>query len=173
MSEINPPLLIICFGVSGCGKSTVASFLAKEFNLQYIEADDFHSKTNKDHMAAGKPLTDEMREPWIMALSEHLTQQKALAKSCIMANSCLRKAHRQRYRTLGFKTVFIHLTGEKSLIAKRMQARSDHFMPTSLLDSQFEALECSELEKDVVPIAINTTSNVVCQTAAEFIRSTL
>ncbi len=171
MSDVNSPLLIICFGVSGCGKSTVAEFLANKFNLHYVEADDFHSEANKAHMAAGKPLTDEMREPWITSLSEHLSSKKQMNTHCVMANSCLRKAHRQRFRALGFNTIFIHLKGDKTLITERMQARSEHFMPTSLLDSQFLALEATDNETDVVDIDIEKSITEICQQTSTIVKN--
>ncbi len=141
------PYLIISMGVSGSGKSTLAKRLAEQFDLPFLEADDFHSAENKAHMAAGKPLTDAMREPWITQLCDTI---KTNANSCVLAYSGLRRAHRQRFRELGFKTLFLHLHGEKSVIAERMQARSNHFMPSSLLDSQFAALEPTDTEPDII-----------------------
>jgi gluconokinase len=128
--EMTQPYLIISMGVSGSGKSTLAKRLAEQFDLPFFEADDFHSAENKAHMAAGKPLTDAMREPWIAHMCDTL---KTTGKSCVLAYSGLRRAHRQRFRELGFKTLFLHLHGEKALIAERMQARANHFMPSSLL----------------------------------------
>lgn len=141
-------LLIIVMGVSGCGKSTLAERLSKRYHLSYIEADDFHPAENKAHMAAGKPLSDAMREPWIQALCN---EASVLANKCgaVMAYSGLKRAHRARFRRLGVRTIFLHLHGSKTLIAERMGERGDHFMPLSLLDSQFDALEPPTHEPDV------------------------
>jgi gluconokinase len=145
------PYLIISMGVSGSGKSTVAKMLAKEFDLPFLEADDFHSAENKAHMAAGKALTDAMREPWIASICDKI---KTDGKSCVLAYSGLRRAHRQKFRELGFKTLFLYLNGSKELIAKRMSERAGHFMPTSLLDSQFAAMEAPLDEPDMVMVGI-------------------
>ena len=155
--DSDQPLLVICFGVSGCGKSTLAEHLAEKFALEYIEADDFHPQVNKDHMAAGNPLDDAMREPWIVALCEHIKTLAGDNQSSVMANSCLKKKYRDRYRDLGCKTLFIHLHGDRDLIYSRMQARSEHFMPPELLDSQFATLESTAGESDVITINIAQT----------------
>ncbi len=148
------PILIICMGVSGSGKSTVAAKLARQLNYDFLEADDFHSPENKQHMAAGKALTDAMREPWINAMCERLKELGSEQHNCVLAYSGLRRAHRDRFRHLGFKVQFILLTGSKELIAKRMNARKTHFMPSSLLDSQFAAMEPPLNEPDIASIAI-------------------
>ena len=148
------PYLIISMGVSGSGKSTVAEMLAQKFDLPFLEADDFHSAENKAHMAAGKALTDEMREPWIASLCEKIKND---GKSCVLAYSGLRRAHRQRFRELGFSTLFLYLNGSKELIAQRMSERAGHFMPTSLLDSQFASMDAPLEEPDMVTVSIDAT----------------
>lgn len=129
------PALIIVMGVSGSGKSSVAEELAKHYQMRYLDADDFHSDEAKAQMAAGIPLTDELRAPWVHNISAYLTDCAAKNISCTLAFSGLRKNHREILRQLPFHVIFLHLTGSKELIAQRMSARSDHFMPASLLDS--------------------------------------
>lgn len=146
------PALVICMGVSGSGKSTVAAGLAQHFNLEFIEADDYHSDENRVRMAAGIPLTDEMREPWIDTLCLLLRDRCQNRINCALAYSGLRRAHRQRFRELGFRTLFLHLGADRELIAKRMTQRTGHYMPASLLDSQFAAMEPSEAEPDLVTV---------------------
>ncbi|HEY7774369.1 MAG TPA: gluconokinase [Marinagarivorans sp.] len=148
------PYLIISMGVSGSGKSTVAQMLADKFDLPFLEADDFHSAENKAHMAAGKALTDEMREPWIANICDTIKRD---GKSCVLAYSGLRRAHRQKFRELGFKTLFLNLYGSKELIAQRMSERAGHFMPVSLLDSQFASMEPPQDEPDMVMVSIDAT----------------
>jgi len=131
-------------GVSGCGKSSVAHAISDQLNYQFVEADDFHPQENKQHMASGKPLTDLMRKPWITALKKHLMQAAETDQSCVMSFSGLRREHRNQMRDLPFNSVFVHLRGEQALILERMNARSDHFMPPSLLDSQYSTLETSD-----------------------------
>ncbi|MDP5030228.1 MAG: gluconokinase [Paraglaciecola sp.] len=144
--------LIIIMGVSGCGKSSVGSKIAHDLAYRFIEADDFHSAESKRHMAAGKPLTDAMREPWLQRLSDKITSEPL--QNTVMAYSGLRRHHRQRFRNLGFNTLFIHLYGEQKVIERRMQQRVDHFMPISLLTSQYAALELPHAEPDVVTLDI-------------------
>lgn len=159
------PILIVCMGVSGCGKSTLASRLSSEWGFEYIEADDFHPDENKSRMASGQPLTDDMRDPWIRALMQHLQISHEQNRSCVMAFSGLRRAHRQKFRFLGFNTLFVHLKGPKELIRQRLTSRANHFMPPHLIDSQFAALECTMSEKDIVEVAITPDIEQVAQSA--------
>ena len=128
-------------GVSGCGKSTVASALAEKLSYQYVEADDFHPSINREHMRNGQPLTDDMREPWIDAIHQHLTKLAGQNTSCVLSFSGLKAAHRRRIKSVPMSVTTIYLEGDKELIASRMQKRAGHFMPTSLLASQFQAME--------------------------------
>ena len=148
------PYLIISMGVSGSGKSTVAEMLAQKFDLPFLEADDFHSAENKAHMAAGKALTDEMREPWIANICNTIKEE---GKSCVLAYSGLRRAHRQKFRELGFNTLFLYLNGSKELIAQRMSDRAGHFMPVSLLESQFASMDAPQDEPDMQLVSIDAT----------------
>ncbi len=167
------PVLIICFGVSGSGKTTLAQHLAKQFDFCFVEADDFHPPENKAHMSSGKPLTDAMREPWIDALCEHIRRQFALGQSCVMANSGLRRLHRQRFRDIGQRTLFLHLTGPKDLIRTRMETRSGHYMRPELLDSQFEALEVPQGEPDILTVDISQTIPRIASEADAHVREFL
>jgi len=162
--------LIVVMGVSGCGKSSVAKALSEQFNYEFVEADDFHPQENVDHMASGKSLTDEMREPWIRLLQAHLKQAAKAKRSCVMSFSGLRRLHRAKIRDLPFDTLFIHLEGCKQLISDRINARSDHFMPASLLDSQYEALESASKKENIVRIDINQALDDVVNAAIEATR---
>ncbi len=162
------PYLIISMGVSGSGKSTVAKMLAQKFDLPFLEADDFHSAQNKAHMAAGKALTDEMREPWIDSICEKI---KSDGNNCVLAYSGLRRAHRQKFRELGFTTLFLHLDGSKELIAQRMSARAGHFMPVSLLDSQFASMEAPQDEPDMVLVSIDNPIPQIVANATQIVGS--
>ena len=166
------PYLIISMGISGSGKSTLAKQLAKQLKFAFYEADDFHSPENKAWMASGKALTDEMREPWIHSICEAL---KKNGGSSVLAYSGLRRAHRQKFRELGFKTLFIHLQGSKELIARRMQQRSGHFMPASLLDSQIASMEPPLDEPDIITVSIDDAiKNIVAnatQITQDFIKA--
>ena len=146
------PGLVVCMGVSGCGKSTLARALAEAYGLVFIEADDLHGAENRAHMAAGRPLSDAMREPWIRRLGVRLQAERERGSACTLAFSGLRRAHRERLRELGFATLFLHLVADPAVIADRMARRRGHYMPVSLLDSQFADLQPTDDEADVVTL---------------------
>lgn len=171
--KASQPILIICMGVSGCGKSTLARNLAWDFGFEFLEADDFHSAENKAHMASGKPLTDAMREPWITAMCDSLRAFREQGKSCVLAYSGLRRAHRARFRQLGFPTLFLHLAGPKEIIRQRMEIRPNHFMPTGLLDSQYAALEAALDEPDIITIDVGLSIGEIHRQASELVQSFL
>lgn len=156
--------MVIVMGVSGCGKTTVAQSLASQLGIQSLDADDFHSETNKAHMASGLPLTDDMRLPWVKTLRAHLEALSRTHKSCTLAFSGLRKEHRDLLRISEANVRFLHLHGSKELILARMKTREDHFMPTSLLDSQFAALEAPN-EHDIIPLDIDQPLNQLVENA--------
>lgn len=149
------PVLIIIMGVSGCGKSTLGRHLSEQVGLLFLEADDFHSAENKAWMSRGRPLTDAMREPWIASMCDSLRQHRDQRQSCVLAYSGLRKAHRRRFRELGYPTLFLHLSGPKELARERVNSRAHHFMPAGLIDDQYDALESTVAEADVINIDIS------------------
>ena len=149
------PVLIVCMGVSSCGKSSAGKHIAEKLGLKFFEADDFHSQDNQARMAAGLPLDDAMREPWIDSICAALSRESERGRNCVLACSALRTTHRQRFRETGFTTRFLFLDGSRELIADWIKRRENHFMPPSLLDSQFEALESPLGEPDVTQVAID------------------
>jgi len=157
MHDATSPQLIIVMGVSGCGKSTVANALAQHLRYEFIEADDFHSPQNREHMASGQALTDAMREPWVNALREHLTELAKSDQNCVMSFSGLKAAHRARIREVPMQILTLHLEGPRELIQARMNQRANHFMPSSLLDSQFQSLENPNHEANTLSIDIDCT----------------
>jgi len=169
--KASQPVLIICMGVSGCGKTTLARNLAWDYGFEFLEADDFHSEENKAHMASGKPLTDAMREPWITAMCDSLRAQRDQGKSCVLAYSGLRRAHRARFRQLGYPTLFLHLAGAKEIIRQRMQLRPDHFMPADLLDSQYATLEPALDEPDIVELDVGLSVGEIHKRAAALLEA--
>lgn len=152
--------LVICFGVSGCGKSTLAQALAQRLGWHFVEADDFHSQQNKQHMASGRPLTDDMRNPWLARILEHLKESELAGRDTVLAFSGLRRQHRQALREqLGSELLFLHLRISRDQLAARLQQRKDHFMPASLMDSQFEALQDPSAETDVCQLEASQAVN--------------
>jgi carbohydrate kinase (thermoresistant glucokinase family) len=128
----------VVMGVAGCGKSTVAQALAERLGLPMIEGDALHPRANIESMRAGRPLTDADRWPWLDAVGAALA---AAPGGAVATCSALKRRYRDRLRAAAGDVTFIHLAGERDLIAVRMAARAGHFMPLSLLDSQFAALE--------------------------------
>lgn len=128
-------------GVAGTGKTTVATALAARLDWTFAEGDAFHPEANVAKMAAGVPLTDEDRWPWLDQIVAWTTQQDAAGHDTVIACSALRRSYRDRLRAAPGATVFVHLVGDPELLARRMGARKGHFMPPSLLPSQLATLE--------------------------------
>lgn len=129
---------IVIMGVSGSGKSSVGAALSERLCIPYRDGDNLHSPANIQKMQAGEALTDADRWPWLDRVAQELADQAPVILGC----SALRRAYRDRIRAgAGGPVCFVHLAGSQALIAARMATRSGHFMPASLLDSQFAALE--------------------------------
>jgi gluconokinase len=143
----------VVMGVSGCGKSTITRLLAERTGGIFLDADDFHPPANKAKMAAGIPLTDEDRWPWLDTLNKVLKAQLATGKPVFLACSALRQAYRDKIGDGIPDLRFIYLKGSRDLILGRLQARKNHFMPPALLDSQFATLEepANAIVADITP----------------------
>ena len=136
-------MILIVMGVSGSGKSTLALALAKATGWQFAEGDDYHSAANKAKMHAGIPLTDEDRAPWLATLHDLMASWHQKGESGILTCSALKQTYRETLTT-GLPPEayrFVLTEAPKEVIAERMQARHDHFMPPALLDSQIATLE--------------------------------
>lgn len=139
-------LRIVIMGVAGCGKSSVGEGLAARLGVPYCDGDDLHSTANVAKMRAGIPLTDADRWPWLDAVAAELHAKAPIILGC----SALKRAYRDRIRAgAGGSVTFVHLSGSRDLIAARMAQRQGHYMPLSLLDSQFAALEALGPEEGV------------------------
>lgn len=132
---------LVVMGVAGSGKSTVAAVLRDRLGWAAAEGDDFHPAANVAKMSSGTPLTDDDRWPWLDLIAGWTAERDAAGESTIVTCSALRRVYRDRLRTAPGRTVFLHLAGSRDLLAGRMTQRTDHFMPSSLLPSQLEALE--------------------------------
>ena len=148
--------LVVVMGISGVGKSAVGHELADRFGLDYADGDDFHSKANIHKMAAGHPLTDEDRWPWLHAIGGWLAEHDEAGG--VISCSALRRVYRDKLSEAAPRTAFLHLYGDHDLIRSRIENRKGHFMPASLLTSQEETLE--QLESDENGFAIDITPSV-------------
>jgi len=143
----------VVMGVSGCGKSSIAEKLAKATGGTFLDADDFHPPANKAKMASGIPLADEDRWGWLDTLNSELKRRSDDTAPTFLACSALRRIYRDRLAAELPCLRYLYLKGSKELIRSRMESRSDHFMPPTLLDSQFAALEePTEAEAAIIPI---------------------
>ncbi|ESW60253.1 MAG: gluconate kinase [Rhodobacter sp. CACIA14H1] len=137
---------IVIMGVSGCGKSSVGAALAGRLGIPYRDGDDLHPAANVDRMRAGIALTDADRWPWLDRVAQVLAEEAPVIVGC----SALRRVYRDRIRAgAGGPVRFVHLAGSRAVIAARMAARTGHYMPLALLDSQFATLEPPGAEEAV------------------------
>jgi gluconokinase len=155
-------MVIIVMGVSGSGKTAAGQELAARLNWEFEDADNWHSPANVEKMHSGQPLADKDREPWIQSLNGAVLNWIADKRKVVLACSALRKWHRNALRE-GVRDLefirFVYLKGTYEEIDRRLRLRIGHFMPESLLRSQFEALEAPDSSEALVvdvgrPVAV-------------------
>ena len=129
---------IVVMGVSGSGKSTVGAALAQRLRVPYVDADTLHPPANIAKMAAGEPLDDDDRYPWLETVGDWLADHR---DGGVASCSALKRKYRDRLRAHCARVEFLHLAGSPDLISSRVAARAGHFMPAALLRSQFDTLE--------------------------------
>jgi gluconokinase len=152
-----PPVLVL-MGVSGCGKSTVAGLLAGRLGWDFEEGDELHPAANVDKMASGHQLDDDDRRPWLAKVAEWIGEHTDAGRPGIITCSALKKSYRDVLR--GQRVVFVYLAGTRQQIARRLAARHGHYMPASLLDSQFDALEPPTPEENSITVEIGASTSV-------------
>jgi carbohydrate kinase (thermoresistant glucokinase family) len=160
---------IVVMGVTASGKTTVARSLAHRFTWEFADADDFHSAASVSKMRSGRPLDDSDRGPWLASLTQWIADHDHEGRSTVLACSALRRAYRDRLRQAAPEVVFAYLRGSFALISRRMAGRTDHFMPTALLRSQFDTLEEPTPEEGALVVdAAEQPSRIVEQVAAHW-----
>ena len=147
--------VLIVMGVSGAGKSTVGKALAARLGWPFQEGDDLHPPANIAKMSAGIPLTDEDRTPWLAAVGAWIDGRIADGGGGVITCSALKAPYRRTLTQGRPAARLVYLEGSKTLIAKRVSARTDHFMPASLVDSQFAALEPPALDEHAITVSID------------------
>jgi gluconokinase len=161
---------IIVMGVSGSGKSTIGALLAERLGWPFADADGFHPPENVAKMAAGTPLTDADRWPWLDAIAAHIDAARKAGQPVVVACSALRRAYRDRLRAGHGDLLFLHLSGAPEVIAARQAARQGHFMPPSLMASQFATLEDTVAEPDAVTVSVKASPDEVVEAALAHLR---
>jgi gluconokinase len=151
------PSPIVVMGVSGSGKSTVASALAQRLRVPFVDADTLHPPANIAKMSAGEPLDDDDRYPWLEKVGEWLAGHPGGVVSC----SALKRKYRNQLRTHCPRVEFLHLNGSPQLISSRLAARSGHFMPDALLRSQFDTLEPLGADEAGVTVEIGQSAEAI------------
>ena len=149
-------MIVIVFGVSGAGKTTIAKLLAEQLGWQFYEADDFHPRANVEKMLSSRPLTDEDRRPWLERLREQITRSITARDNAVLACSALKRAYRDHLRVSDDVTL-VFLRGDYALIAEQLRHRRGHFMNPELLRSQFADLEQPEPDEDVLTTELGPT----------------
>jgi gluconokinase len=158
-------VIVVVMGVSGAGKTTIGRLLAERLRMPFIEGDDYHPPANVTKMASGVPLEDENRWPWLDALNGVLRQKGHAVLAC----SALKTSYRARLLEGVAEAAIVHLHGDKALIASRLRKRQHRYMPASLLDSQFAALEAPRdaIAIDVAVDPADCVEAIVAAIAAE------
>jgi gluconokinase len=145
-----PPMIVM--GVSGSGKSTIGQALATALGLDFIDGDDLHPRANKEKMAAGHPLDDEDRAPRLEIIAQRIGSELADGNPIVVACSALKRRYRAQLISHAPDTVFVHLSGQRDIVAERQSHRNHEYMPNSLLDSQYATLEPLESDERAIVV---------------------
>ena len=156
-------MVIIIFGVSGAGKTTIGKLLARDLRWRFIEADDFHPAANIEKMRSGHPLTDNDRWPWVEQLRQQIERSLCARENAVLACSALKRAYRDRLH-VSDEIKFVFLRGDYALVQKQLRSRHGHFMNAALLQSQFDDLEEPESDENVLTIELGRTPEEIVET---------
>jgi gluconokinase len=167
-----PPAVrhIVVMGVSGCGKTTIGALVAHELGLPFTDGDSLHPVENIAKMAAGTPLNDDDRAPWLQIVGQELASS---ANGLVVACSALKRSYRDAIRAKAPDVVFLHLDGSREVLGSRLEGRSGHFMPTALLDSQLATLEAIGDDERAVVIDISAPVPELVSDAVERLQQTV
>jgi gluconokinase len=153
--EVTATPILVVMGVAGTGKSTVAGLLAGQLNWELQEGDDLHPQANVAKMAAGIPLTDDDRWPWLDAIAAWMKKKTLRGEPGIVTCSALKRSYRERLR--GPNVIFVFLNGTREVIEARLTSRLHHYMPPALLDSQLATLEPPTSDENVLEVNLAGT----------------
>lgn len=162
---------IIVMGVSGSGKSTIGALIAGALDVPFVDGDALHPQSNIEKMAGGTPLTDDDRWPWLATVGATLAEAGRDGRGMVIACSALRRAYRDAILSNAPAARFVHLSGTREVLASRLEGRSDHFMPPSLLDSQFATLEPLAEDEPGIVVDIDQQVPAIVAEAVDAIRA--
>jgi len=148
------PRILVMMGVSGAGKTTVGRLAAQRLGWPFVEGDDLHPAANVAKMAAGEPLTDADRAPWLDAVAAQIDAWRTAGQGGVITCSALKRAYRDRLARP--EVLFVFLSAGRDAVAQRLQQRQDHFMPAILADSQFATLEAPGADEAVLVLGAGT-----------------
>jgi gluconokinase len=155
------PVVLVLMGVSGCGKTTVAEILARRLHWAFEEGDALHPPANVAKMAAGHPLDDADRAPWLARVADWVDARLDVGESGVITCSSLKRSYRALIARRGAGVEFVYLHGSRELIAARLLTRHGHFMPTSLLDSQFATLEEPAADEPAIRVEVGAAPEAI------------
>ncbi|MFI5015609.1 MAG: gluconokinase [Hyphomicrobiales bacterium] len=155
------PAILVVMGVSGSGKTTIGTLLSKRLGWPYRDADEFHPKANIEKMKRGVALTDDDRWPWLRAIAAFIDEERARGVNAIVTCSALKRSYRAIIVGDRRDVRLIYLNGEKALLEARLAKRHGHFMPPSLLQSQFDALEEPGPDEHPLTILVDATPKAI------------
>ncbi|MFF9909157.1 gluconokinase, GntK/IdnK-type [Streptomyces sp. NPDC013457] len=158
------PQVVLLVGVAGSGKTTVGRLLAERLGWAYEDADEFHSDADRALMAAGHPLSDRDREPWLRAVRERMDQVIAARRQAVVSCSALKRAYRDRLLAGRPEVLLVYLHGSRELLRSRLAARHGHFFPAELSDSQFATLQEPEPDEHAVVVEVDRPPEAVVAT---------
>ena len=154
-------MVLVLMGVSGCGKTTVARILAGELGWSFEEGDALHPPSNIEKMQAGNPLTDADRQRWLASVADWAERRLDSGENGLITCSALKRSYRDVINRRGSGVVFVFLAGSKATIAPRLLVRQGHFMPASLLDSQFADLEDPDPDEPHIRVDIGPPADAI------------
>ncbi|WP_134765231.1 gluconokinase [Nocardioides sp. 1609] len=165
------PHLLVVMGVSGSGKSTVGAALAQRLRVPFADADDLHPPANIAKMSSGESLDDADRFPWLEIIGGWLAEH-GTAQGGVMSCSALKRSYRDQLRRHAPQVRFVHLEGSHDVIAARQASRPGHFMPASLLSSQFATLEPLQPDEDGVVVDVGQSVDEIVEQSARLLEPT-
>jgi gluconokinase len=161
MTELPSPVVLVVMGVSGSGKSTIAALLSERLGWTFEEGDSLHPGTNVEKMAAGIPLTDEDRWPWLAKIADWIDGRLDTGENGIITCSALKRTYRNVLNRRGSGVEFVYLAVNRVELEDRVEHRPEHFMPASLLDSQLETLEPPAPNEPAIEVDAGTDPQLV------------